>query len=123
MIDHEAKEFPGGHSERPLQRIQLHPVLSQDSKSVGKVCDVVYSGLQLDELVVNVDLHYLTDLFLEHHIDKTLIGCSGIFEYERHDLIADPAVRDEGSVFLIRYMHRDLVVSRIGVHEAYQYMP
>ena len=50
--------------------------------------DVVCSGLRLDEHVIYVDLHCLTNLFLEHYIDKTLVGCSGILETERYDLIA-----------------------------------
>ena len=58
---------------------------------------MVYSGLQLDEHVVHIDLNCLTNLFLKHHIDKTLVGCSSFLEIERHDLIAvELVVSDEG---------------------------
>ena len=80
---------------------------------------MVYSGLQLDEHVIHIGLHCVTNLFPDHLVDKMLVGCSGILETEQHDLIiVEPAVCNEGSVFLIGYMHRDLVVPRISLHEA-----
>ena len=76
------------------------------------MCDVVSGGLRLDEHVIHLDLHGLANLFFEHHIDETLVGYSCILKTKRHDLvIVEPAVCDEGSVFLIGYMHWDLVVS------------
>ena len=63
------------------------------------------------------------NLFPEHHIDEMLVSRFDLLETEWHDLVAvEPAVYDEGSVFLIGYMHWNLVVPKVSVHEAQQCM-
>ena len=80
---------------------------------------MVCSGLRLDEHVIHVDLHCLANLLLEHHVDEMLIGRSDILKTERHDfIIIQPAVCNEGSVFLVGDMHQNLVIPGIGIHEA-----
>ena len=76
------------------------------------MCDVVSSGPRFEKHVVHIDLYHLANLLFEHHIDKMLVGRSCVLETEWHDLvIVEPAVCDEGSVFLVKDMHWDLVIS------------
>ena len=75
-----------------------------------------YPGL--GQHVVHIYLHRLPHQILEHHVHKSLIGCSCIFEAEWHCLIVvDAMICDEGCVFLIVFVHRDLVIPRLRIHE------
>ena len=80
-------------------------------------------GLAFDEHVIHVDLHIIVDLIFEYLVDKLLVGCSGIFQSERHDLIAmEPPISDECHLLLIMQWHFDLVVPEEGIHESQQLM-
>ena len=84
----------------------------EDSEHISQVGDVVKCNFGLDEYVINIDLHCLIDLFFEHHIDQTLVGCTYILESKGHYPVAvQVAVSDERGVLLIRDVHGDLIVS------------
>ena len=69
--------------------------------------------------VVNVDLDISSNLMCKHLVHEPLIRCACIFEAEQHHFIAeDTLVGDERSLFLIRFVHFDLVVTKKGIHEA-----
>ena len=58
--------------------------------------DVVRGNLGFDEHVIYIDLHHFADLFLEHHIDQSLVGHTPILKSKRHHLVAvQAAVCDE----------------------------
>ena len=59
----------GGHAEYTLEGVQLHAIRPEDIERIDHVGDVVRCYFRLDEHVVYVNLHCLTNLFLEHHIN------------------------------------------------------
>ncbi|PKI59727.1 hypothetical protein CRG98_019903 [Punica granatum] len=79
---------------------------------------MIFSFLGLGNHVVDVDLY-----FFMHHVMKEcdhcpLIGCPGVFETERHDLIVECAPHCNERCFdLILLSHLNLIVSRKVVHE------
>ena len=68
LADHKPKKFSSGHAECALERVQLHVIRPEDIERIGQVCYMVRCNLGLDEHVVCVNLHFLANLFLEHHI-------------------------------------------------------
>ncbi|MED6181487.1 hypothetical protein PIB30_019741 [Stylosanthes scabra] len=68
--------------------------------------------------IVDVYLDLPTDYVFEDFGYQTLVSCSGILEAKKHACIKIcPIWGDEGRPFLVRLMHGDLVISRIGIHE------
>ncbi len=56
----------------------------------------------LDEHVVDVDLHCVTEVVCEHLVDQPLVGCTSVLQAEGHDLVTeDPSFGDEGSLLLV----------------------
>ena len=82
---------------------------------------MVRGDFGLDEYVVYIDLHCLTNLFLEHHINQMLVGHSCVLESKGHHLIVVQAVVcDKGGVLLIWDVHGDLIIPLISIHKAEQ---
>ena len=80
---------------------------------------VVFYYFGLDKHVVHIDLHCFPYQVFKHPIRKSLIDHSSILETEWHCLVAvKTSIGDEGGVLLIKFVHRDLIVSRVHVHEA-----
>ena len=91
----------------------------ESSEGFLQVGEVLIRIIAFDEHVINIDLYVLTNLVLENLIDQSLIGCSCIFQAEKHHFIAINIFVDyESSVFLILRNHPDLVVAQEGIHEA-----
>ena len=79
---------------------------------------VLISMQWLDKHVIN-DFHCATELVGQHRVDKSLIGCTSIFQPKGHDFVAEDApLGDELSFFLIIWAHEDLVVAWKGIHKA-----
>uniref|UniRef100_A0A0D3CG99 Uncharacterized protein n=1 Tax=Brassica oleracea var. oleracea TaxID=109376 RepID=A0A0D3CG99_BRAOL len=79
----------------------------------------VINGMErLNQHVVDVHFHSDAQLICEHLVYKSLVGCSGVLQTERHDLIAVRSlICDEGCLLAIIRVHHYLIVSREGVHE------
>jgi hypothetical protein len=61
-------------------------------------------------------------LISEAHLDCALIGCSIIFQPERHSLVGVcPEWGDKRGLYLIFLLEHDLMVPRIAVKEAEEY--
>ena len=68
--------------------------------------------------VIYVYFHSCAYLLLEHPVHQPLIGGSCILESERHYTIAIGSLRcDERGLFLVVWIHTDLVVAGECVHE------
>ena len=73
--------------------------------------------------VIYVHLYSCAYLLLEHPVHQPLIGGSCILESEWHHMITIGSLRcDERGLFLVVWVHTDLVVAREGVHETEKFM-
>ena len=73
--------------------------------------------------VIYVHLHGCSDLLLEHPIHQPLIGSSCILEPKRHHTITIGSLHcDERGLFLVVWVHTDLVVAGEGVHKTKEFM-
>lgn len=53
-----------------------------------------------------------------------LTCCPDVLKAKRHDLvIVESSVNGEGSLLLVRIVHADLVIVRVGVHDTEEGMP
>lgn len=74
------------------------------------------SGLAFDHYIINVHLYYAADQRFEDLSHQSLVSCSSIFEFERHDLVTiEPMQCYKGGFFLILWSHGDLVVSEENI--------
>jgi len=72
----------------------------------------------LHQHVVNIDFYCASDQILENLVNHALEGSPGIFEPERHHLTEiNPPISSESSIILIWWVHLDLIVSGVGVHD------
>ena len=75
------------------------------------------------QYVIYVHLHNCAYLLLEHPVHQPLIGGSCVLESERHYTITIGSLRcDERSLFLVVWVHADLVVAGEGVHKTEEFM-
>ena len=73
--------------------------------------------------VIYVYLHSCAYLLLEHPVHQPLIGSSRVLEPKRHHAIIIGSLRcDERGLFLVVYVHTDLVVAGEGVHKTEEFM-
>ena len=73
--------------------------------------------------VIYVHLHSCAYLLLEHLIHQPLIRSSCVFEPERHHTITIGSLRcDERGLFLVTWVHTDLVVSGEGIHKTEEFV-
>ena len=71
-----------------------------------------------DDHIVYICLHYFADLCFQACLNHALIGCTDVFEPERHGVKAKGAVwSDECRCGLIGLCHFDLMVSGVCVEE------
>ena len=77
-----------------------------------------------DQHIVDLNFHCFANLILEQGIHDPLIGCPGIPQTKRHYLVAvGPLVSNEISFFFfVFWSHSDLIVTRIGIHEAQHFV-
>ena len=62
-------------------------------------------------------------MLLEHPVHQPLIGSSCILEPERHHMITISSLRcDERGLFLVVWVHADLIVAGEGIHETEEFM-
>ena len=111
LVDHEPKKFFGGHADCTLEWIHLYAINPEDIEHIGQVDDVVRGNFGLDEHVIYINLYCLANLFLEHHINQTLVGRSYVLESKGHHLVAvQVVVYDERGMLLIQDVHGDLII-------------
>ena len=68
-------------------------------------------------------LHGRSYLLLEHPVHQPLIGSSCVFEPKWHHTITIGSLRcDERGLFLVVWVHADLVVAGEGIHKTEQFM-
>ena len=73
--------------------------------------------------VIYVHLHGHSYLLLEHPVHQPLIGSSCVLEPKRHHTITiGSLLYDERDLFLVIWVHADLVVAREGVHKIEEFM-
>ena len=73
--------------------------------------------------VIYVHLHSCAYLLLEHPVHQPLIGSYCILEPERHHTITIGSLHcDERGLFLVVWVHTDLVVAGEGVHKTEEFM-
>ena len=73
--------------------------------------------------VVYVHLHGCSYLLLEHPVHQPLIGSSCVLEPKRHHTITIGSLRcDERGLFLIIWVHADLIVDGEGIHETEEFL-
>ena len=73
--------------------------------------------------VIYVHLHGCSYLLLEHPVHQPLIGSSCVLEPERHHTITIGSLRyEERGLFLVVWVHTDLVIAGEGVHKTEQFM-
>ena len=79
---------------------------------------VIFCLEGFDEHIVDINLHYFTELFGEHTVHKSLVSCASVFEAEGHYPVAiSSAISNECSVFAIVGIYHNLIVTREGIHE------
>jgi hypothetical protein len=73
----------------------------------------------LDDHIVYVGFDVLPDLRLQELLDCLLVGCSGVFQAESHDLVSINAMRcyERCFIFDVR-VQRYLMISQVAVEEA-----
>ena len=119
LTDQIPQELPRCHSEGALLRVEFHLVLTEELKCFFKVAEVVPLVEAFNEHVVNIHRHCLRDQRSEDEIDQPLKSCPGVLESERHHLVAvDGAISDEHCLVFIWWVHANLIVARIRIHEA-----
>ena len=73
--------------------------------------------------IIYVHLHSCAYMLLEHPVHQPLIGSSCILEPERHHTIIIGSLRcHERGLFLVVWVHADLIVAGEGIHETKEFM-
>ncbi|KAI5323668.1 hypothetical protein L3X38_032740 [Prunus dulcis] len=115
------KNWPEDTPKVHFTWFQLHAILAEQVECLGGVFDVICTLWGLDQHVIHIDFHNFANLLLEDFIHEPLVGCSGVLQPKGHDLVAvGPSLNDERSFCLVVLMHYDLVIARVGIHEAEQ---
>ena len=77
----------------------------------------------LDEHIIDVHLHGNPEELGEDLLHQTLIGGPGILQTEGHNLITvEATIGDECSVLFVAMVHWDLIIPRVGIHEAQEFV-
>ena len=88
-----------------------------------QVLHVVGTIETLLEYVNNIHLHRIPDWPLEDFIDHSLECCSDVLRAEGHNFVTvDDTASSEGCLVLIYWMHLELLVSRVSIHEAEEFV-
>ena len=73
--------------------------------------------------VIYVHLHGRSYLLLEHHVHQPLVGSSCVLEPKRHHTITIGSLPyDERGLFLVIWVHADLVIAGEGIHKTEEFM-
>ena len=73
--------------------------------------------------IIYVHLHSYAYMLLEHPVHQPLVGGSCVLESKRHHQITIGPLRcDERGLFLVVWVHTDLVVAGKGVHKTEEFM-
>ena len=73
--------------------------------------------------IIYVYLHSYAYLLLEHPVYQSLVSGSCVLESKRHHPIAIGSLRcDEQGLFLVVWVHTDLVVAREGIHKTEKFI-
>ena len=73
--------------------------------------------------VIYVHLHGRSYFLLEHPVHEPLIGSSCVLEPKRHHTITIGSLRcDERGLFLVIWVHADLVLAGEGIHKTEKFM-
>ena len=73
--------------------------------------------------VIYVHLHGRSYLLLEHPVNQPLVGSSCVLEPKRHHSITIGSLPcDERGLFLVIWVHADLVVAGEGIHKTEEFM-
>ncbi|CAL8152818.1 unnamed protein product [Prunus armeniaca] len=76
------------------------------------------------EHVIYVDLHSLSNLLLDDLVHEPPVRCSGILQTKGRDLLALCTSFDyERRLCFVVFMHHDLIIVGVRVHEAEQLVP
>ena len=79
---------------------------------------VIGAFFGFDEHIININLHGFTYQWSEYLGHHPLISCPCVFQVKRHYIVAVQSMWcNEGCFLHVRRMHRNLMVSREGVHK------
>ncbi|PKU65742.1 hypothetical protein MA16_Dca022163 [Dendrobium catenatum] len=88
-----------------------------------QVRDMLRPFETLYQHVINIHLHITSNKGFKNLIHETLISCSNILEPEgHHPITIQSFVCLKCCCFFVSQIHLDLVVTRVGVHEAQHLM-
>ena len=98
--------------------MEPHVCTPESFEDLFKVFDVLLARVELHYDVVHVHLHTSADKTLEDLIHEPLVGRFSVLQTEQHHLIVVvSAVRHEGRLLLVPWVHTYLVVARVSVQE------
>ncbi|KAI5317147.1 hypothetical protein L3X38_036854 [Prunus dulcis] len=80
--------------------------IGEAAECLSKIFDVIGTFWVFDRHVIHVDLYGFADLLIEDFIKEPLVGCFGVLQPKKHDLVAiDPSLDDERSFRLVILVH------------------
>ena len=75
------------------------------------------------QYVIYINLHIPPNLVHKHLVHQSLVRCPSVFESEWHYLVAKESLAfNEGSFFLIGFLHSGLVITRKSIHESQKFV-
>jgi len=122
MVEHEAQELPSLNSECTLLGVELHVGPYEGLEHILEVLHVLVERVGLHHYVVHVDLYTSADQPFEDLVHEVLVGCPCVLEVERHDLIVVVGVDRHERLLLVFGVHTYLVIARISIQEAQDFM-
>ena len=103
--------------------VDLHIQFSEESECFPQVLHMIGAIKTLYKHVIDVYLYCVPNQLLESLIDHSLENGSDVLQAEGYDFVSvDGAAIDKDRLVLIWRMHLDLIVSRVGIHEALKFM-
>ena len=122
MVSDVTKKFAHSHSELAFLLVELHSVPPKDLEHFPQVVYMVFHLQTFDKHVIHVHFRSFPDLFGEHFVDQPLIGSSSVLESKGHHLVAIKApINHKSFLDSIRFMHLDLIIAGIHVHETKEF--
>ena len=120
LIDQISKEL-ASYSKSTLLRIELYIEISE-TESFPQILHIV-GVIETLHKHVDIHLHFVPDQLLENFINHSLESGSFVLQAEGHDFVAvDGAAGGEGRLVLVFWMHPNLIVFLVDIHEAEKFV-
>jgi len=122
LSDQIPEEPARSYSDGTLLGVELHIGFSEESECFFQILHMVGA---IKTLHKHVDIHLpcVPDQLLENFINHSLESGSFVLQAEGHDFVAvDGAAGGEGRLVLVFWMHPNLIVSLVDIHEAEKFV-